>query len=310
MPTFVNDNGTWKEPIAVSANTGAAWEPVIAESANDSGTWEEIPPSLSSGFDPASLPFWWEYDTAKTGYASETGGDGNPYFVSAPNLGVGSAGSLPGFSSGASSADHALASPAGWKYVDGSKGIQLATVSEKSLKTSMGAAELVGTGPSFNCFLFTDAGSSNNSTQQGSGSLPGSKYETVSGTDRLKYTDAINTAEDGSGTAVNEAIFNFSPQPVPGDKIFMAYQRDTEGKKVDFWFGILTSGSDFATIQKTNSTLLTTPVFVTAPRNDNQQDKTYFFNEGTTFHAHGRSNYLLTDSQVGDIFNHLITQFT
>ncbi len=303
MALSAKHSGAWKEASAVSARHSGAWKAgtVFAKSG---GVWEQVYPE--AGFDPATMMNWWEYRAAKTGWVTEVGGDGNTYFVSAPNLGSGSAGTSPGFFSGASSADHTLALPAGWRVNDAAKGLELTAVAERSFKTSNGSADVVGTGSFFEVLVFVDGGSSSNNTLNGSGTLfPVAKYETVSTVDRLKYTDGFNTLENGTGTVTVDAIFNFSPQPAPPNVIFLAFQRDVANKKLDFWFGLLSQ--EFSAIQKTNSKLLTTPLFLTNPRNDTQVEKTYFLDEGAILMAKGRHKGLKTDADVEVIFNHAKT---
>ncbi len=306
MPVQVKHSGTWKTPTAISAKDAGTWKAATVF-AKENGVWKQAFPVPATGFDPATLRFWFEYNTAKTGYVTTTGGDGNLYLVSAPNLGVGSAGTLVGLTSGASSGDHALATPIGWRLDDAGKGLRIQTA-ERSLVTSMGAADTSGTGAFHVVLCFTDGGSSNNNTQNGSGSsFTVTKYETVTGTDRLKVTDGFNTLANGTGTATADAIFNFSPQPVSGNKIFMLYQRDPAGQKFDFTFGLLSQ--EYSAIQKTNSQLLATPLFLTSPRNNTLQNVSFFFNETTTLHAIGRGNGLLTESQIEGLFNYLKPKF-
>ncbi len=303
MALSAKHSGTWKEASAVSAKHSGTWKAgtVFAKSA---GVWEQVYPS---GFDPTTLRFWFEYNTAKTGYVTATGGDGNLYLVSAPNLGVGSAGTLVGLTSGASSADHALATPIGWRLNDAGKGLQIQTA-ERSLVTSMGASDTSGTGAFHVVLCFTNRGSSNNNTQNGSGSsFTTSKYETVSTINRFNIGDGFNTLANGTGTPTTSAIFNFSPQPVTDNKIFLFYQRDTSGQKFDFTFGLLSQ--EYSAIQKTNSQLLATPLFLTSPRNNTLQNISFFLNETSTLHAIGRGNGLLSNTDIEGLFNYLKSKF-
>ena len=307
MAIEVKDSGIWKVPTAVSAKDGGTWKAATV-SVNRSGTWEQVWP-VAPSFTPYQLDFWHEWDAVQSGWVTTTGGDGNQYLTSAPNLGTGTAGSLAGLTTGASAGDIALATPIGWRINDAGKGVQIQTA-ERSLVTSMGAANLVGTGSMFDIYCFTDGGSSNNNTRQGSGaSFTVQKYETVSGTDRMKYTDGFNTQADGLGTATNDAIFNFSPQPVNGNKIFMAAQRDVDNDEVIFYFSVFTSSTAYSTIQRVSSKDLATPLFMTNPRNNTQQNVSYFFNETTTLHAIGRGAGVLTEPQMEAIFEHCKTRF-
>ncbi len=305
MPAQVKHSGTWKTPAAISAKDAGTWKAATVF-AKENGVWKQAFPVPAAGFDPTTLRFWFEYNTAKTGYVTATGGDGNLYLVSAPNLGVGSTGTLVGLTSSASSGDHALATPIGWRLDDAGKGLRIQTA-ERSLVTSMGAADLAGTGPFYDVFCITYGGSSNNNTRQGSASLTTVKIETVSTIHRTKWSDGFNTQADGLGTATTDAIFNFSPQPVNGNKVFLFYQRDTVGQKVDFRYGLLSQ--EYSAIQNTNSQLLAVPLYMTNPRNNSQQNVSFFFNETTTLHAIGRGSGLLTESQIEGLFNYLKPKF-